>query len=346
MINSKKTITMNQNKTSEIQIQFLKKIESLLDSSTSLVYELSELLQLSTDSAYRRIRGETVLSLEEIILLCKHFNISFDAFSQEETGMVTFAYKGIESQPENLLDYLNDVYQDLIKISSVPDSQIVYACQDIPVFYHYKHQKIAEFKFFYWMRSIMNAMDLETQKYNPALLHPEIFSVSRKIYELYAKVNSTEIWTDTTISSTIKQIGFYWESGIFNNKDEAIEVCNSLKDEILEIQKQAEICHKISDQNKDIPEESSSYKLYFSEIEITNNCVLIKLSNIKAVYLSHFSFYTMKTRNDIYCNKTEDWLNQLMKKTTLISGVAEKTRYQFFNRALKSIDELVKTIEE
>lgn len=336
---------MNENKASNIQIIFLKRIEDLLDSSTSLVHELSDLLNLSTDSSYRRIRGETVLSLEEIILLCKHFNISFDAFSQAETGMVTFAYKGIDSQPDNLLDYLKDVYEDLLKISSVPDSQIIYACQDIPVFYHYKHQKIAEFKFFYWMRSIMNVLDLEIQKYNPELINQEIFNVSAKIYELYSKVNSTEIWTDTTISSTLKQIGFYWESGIFNSKEEALEVCNSLRNEIIEIQKQAEICHKISVTNQEDSDGNNNYRLYFSEIEITNNCVLVKLGNLKAVYLSHFSFYTMKTRNDIYCSKTEEWLNQLMKKTTLISGVAEKTRYQFFNRALKSIDELVKTIE-
>jgi len=336
---------MNNNSAHGIQIMFLKRIEDLLDASTSLVHELSELLGVSTDSAYRRIRGETMLSLEEIIILCNHFNISFDAFSRAETGMVTFAYKTIESQPAYLLDYLNDVYADLQKINAIPNSHIIYACQDIPVFYHYKHRKIAEFKFFYWMRSIMNVQDLEMQKYNPALIMPEIFDVAQKIYGLYANVKSTEIWTDTTISSTVKQIGFYWESGVFNSKEEALDVCHALKGEIQEIQKQAELTQKITEENAISDEKQDNYKLYFSDIEITNNCVLIKLGNAKAVYLSHFSFYTMKTMNDIYCNKTEEWLIQLIKKTTLISGVAEKTRYQFFNRALKVIDELIRNIE-
>ncbi len=335
---------MNTHATHNIQIMFLKRIEDLLDTSTSLVHELSDLLQISTDSAYRRIRGETVLSLEEIIILCKHYNISFDAFSRAETGLVTFAYKTIENQPTYLLDYLNDVYADLQKISTIPNSHIIYACQDIPVFYHYKHPKIAEFKFFYWMRSIMNVQDLEMQKYNPALILPEIFDVAKKIYALYAHVKSTEIWTDTTISSTVKQIGFYWESGVFNAKEEALDVCNALKAEIQEIQKQAEITQKIVDGSDISDEKQGNYSLYFSDIEITNNCVLIKLGNARAVYLSHFSFYTMKTTNDIYCAKTDEWLIQLIKKTTLISGVAEKTRYQFFNRALKTVDELINNI--
>ncbi len=337
---------MNKHAASTKQNLFLKRIEDLIDSSTSLVYELSDILKVSTDSAYRRIRGETLLSIDEIIILCDHFNISFDAFSRAETDLVTFAYKGLESKSENLLNYLKDVLADLTRIKAIPDSHIIYACQDIPVFYHYNHHEMATFKFFYWMRSIMNISELEIQKYNPELINPEIFSVAKQIYELYASVKSTEIWTDTTIQSTIKQIGFYWESGIFNNKEEALTVCESLKTEILDIQKQAENSIKMTNNNNSEKEPTKNYQLYFSEIEITNNCVLVSLGNVKAVYLSHFSFYTMKTMNDIYCNKTEEWLNSLIKKTTLISGVSEKTRYQFFNKALKTVDELINKIND
>ncbi len=341
---------MNKQSASSKQNLFLKRIEDLLDSSTSLVYELSDILGVSTDSAYRRMRGETLLSIDEIIKLCDYFNISFDAFSRAETNLVTFSYKGIEgieSTAENLLDYLNNIYTDLTKISAIPQSHIIYACQDIPVFYHYNHDDIAAFKFFYWMRSIMNVVDLEMEKYKPELILPEIFEVSKNIYKLYAKVKSTEIWTDTTIQSTLKQIGFYWDSGIFNDKDEALAVCESLREEILCIQKNAErgmkITEGINPEDKSIP---NNYQLYFSEIELTNNCVLVDLGVAKAVHLSHFSFYTMKTMNEVYCKRTEDWLNSLIKKTTLISGVSEKTRYQFFNGAIKSIDKLVSKINE
>ncbi len=334
---------MDKHRASTKQNLFLKRIEDLLGASTSLVYELSDQLKISTDSAYRRIRGETLLSIDEIIILCDHFNVSFDAFSRAETDLVTFAYKSLENKQGNLLEYLQSIYTDLSKIKAFPDSHVIYACQDIPVFYHYNHTDIAAFKFFYWMRSIMNIPELDNQKYCAKSVDPEIFSVAKKIYELYAGVNSTEIWTDATIQSTIKQIGFYWESGIFNNKREALSVCESLRTVISDIQKQAESGTKFCS-NSDIS--PKKYELYFSEIEITNNCVLVNLGTAKAVYLSHFSFYTMKTMNDIYCTETEDWLKSFIKKTTLISGSSEKTRYQFFNKMFNCIDNLMDKINK
>lgn len=337
---------MNKKAASAKQNQFLKRIEDLLPPSSSLVHELAELLQISTDSAYRRIRGETLLSIEEIIVLCNHFNISFDAFSKAEKNIVTFSYKTFENRAENLLEYLKEIYSDLTRIQSIPESHIIYACQDIPVFYHYNYSEIAAFKFFYWMRSIMNISDLEIQKYNPGLITPEIIEVAQNIFNLYSQVSSTEIWTDTTIQSTLKQIAFYWEAGVFNDKEEAISVCESLRNEISHIHGQAKKSIKLPGIGKEQEHGQKKYNLYFSEIEITNNCVLIKLGNTKAVHLSHFSFYTMKTMNDVYCSKTEEWLDSLIKKTTLISGVSEKTRHQFFNKMFRSIDGLIKKIRE
>lgn len=320
------------------QSLFLKRIEDLIGNSSSLVFEMSEILNISTDSAYRRMRGETLLSIDEIIKLCDRFNVSFDAFTRVESGLVTFAYSEMEGKTNNLLDYLKGVLKDLTSIVAIPDSHIIYACQDIPVFYHYNFSEIAAFKFFYWMRSIMNVNDANLSKFNPEVIDSEIFEVAKEIYSLYSKVPSTEIWTDTTMHSTLKQIEFYWDAGVFNSAAEAIAVCESLKQEILSIQHQAETSAKNSSDS------AKKYELYYSEIEITNNCVLINLGFSKAVYLSHFSFYTMKTMNETYCKSTEDWLKSLIKKTTLISGVSEKIRFQFFNKAISAIDKLINKI--
>ncbi|HET6225931.1 MAG TPA: helix-turn-helix domain-containing protein [Bacteroidia bacterium] len=62
------------------QIAFIQLIKNSLPSNISLVDELSDLLKISSDSAYRRIRGESALSIEEITVLCKHFKLSFDSF--------------------------------------------------------------------------------------------------------------------------------------------------------------------------------------------------------------------------------------------------------------------------
>ncbi len=61
-----------------IQSCFLEKVRKSLPSNISFVDELAENLSISRDSAYRRIRGETVLSLDEVSQICKRFKMSLD----------------------------------------------------------------------------------------------------------------------------------------------------------------------------------------------------------------------------------------------------------------------------
>jgi hypothetical protein len=133
---------------------------------------------------------------------------------------------------------------------------------------------------------------------------------------------------------------------MFKNTEDALAVCDSLRTEINSIQKQAENSRKTFGEPLADGSATKNYELYFSDIELTNNCVLVKMEKARAVYLGHFSFYTMATMNETYCEKTEHWLNSIIKKSTLISGVSEKQRYQFFRKAYKMIDDLELRIKE
>ncbi len=328
-----------------IQMEFLQRISDLIPKDTSLVAEISELLDISTDSAYRRLRGETLLSIEEILILCEHFNISFDAFSRRETGLVTFRYSTVEAKPESFRIYLESIHADLQLIAQSKNAKIIYAGGDIPVFHHYMYEEIACFKMFYWMRSIMNIPELEKTKFSFEVIPPEITEISKNIISLYSQVPSVEIWTDTTIQSTLKQIEYYWEAGMFEHAEDAVRVCDSLRQVIDTIQNYADNSSKNSGMSNAGSEDVKNYELYFSDIEITNNSVLVKTDAGKAVYLGHFSFYTMTTINGIYCDKTEEWLLSLIKRSTLLSGIAEKQRYQFFRKMFALIEELKKRIQ-
>ena len=65
----------------EIQKAIFQQIKGLLPPHFSFVHEIAEVLGLSYDSAYRRIRGDKVLSFEELYKLSAHFKISIDAFA-------------------------------------------------------------------------------------------------------------------------------------------------------------------------------------------------------------------------------------------------------------------------
>lgn len=336
---------MAKKETESAQIILMQRLKQALPQNMSLVDVLSDLLKVSTDSAYRRIRGETALSIEEISLLCKHFKLSFDAFiNSNDSGMVTFSYKQMNSDISSYKNYLQNICDDLTKIAAFPEKQIIYAAEDIPLFHHFAFPNLTAFKIFYWNKSILNVTDFENKKYNLSLIDPELIEIAKKIIELYSIIPSIEIWSDDTVNSTIKQIEFYWDAGIFESKSEALLICNEVELMLNRIKKQAQENVKF-DKNDKPSSNSDNYTLYHSDVMIGNNCILIQMGDIKSAYLSYHTFNAMSTTNGFFTNETDEWLKNLIRKSNLISGVAEKQRYRYFKHIDDALNKLRARIE-
>ena len=58
-----------------MQQLFIQHIKDNFSGHLSLVTEMAELLNISNDSPYRRIRGEKSISFEEMQKLCTHFKV-------------------------------------------------------------------------------------------------------------------------------------------------------------------------------------------------------------------------------------------------------------------------------
>ena len=58
------------------QLVLMQRLKEALPPNISLVDALADLLEVSNDSAYRRIRGETALSIEEIAAICRQVGLA------------------------------------------------------------------------------------------------------------------------------------------------------------------------------------------------------------------------------------------------------------------------------
>lgn len=98
-------------KTKELQIQnnFISKFKEALPTSVGLAEELADVLGVSIDSAYRRIRGETELTIEEVYKLTKKYAISVDEVFSNRSDTVTFSYTKLIDSAQNLENYFNRI---------------------------------------------------------------------------------------------------------------------------------------------------------------------------------------------------------------------------------------------
>lgn len=324
---------------SSAQLDFIQRIKEVIPKSYSLVDELADLLQVSNDSAYRRIRGETSFTIDEIVSICNRYKISFDSFSNNNTGSVSFNYRPLGNDENSFLSYFKSLRNDLKKIESFEDKHIVFAAEDIPIFHYFNFPELTSFKIFYWNKSILNIPSLDKKKFDPSWPSKELQEIVKDILDLYMKIPSTEIWTDETVNSTLKQIEFYWESGIFQKKEDALTVCHNLEQMITSLQKQAELSTKFISESQRAKYENN-FSLYNCEVTVGNNCILATMGDLKLTYISHHTLNTISTANSNFCEETDLWLKNLIKKSVLISGVSEKQRYQFFSKIQANVDSL------
>lgn len=320
-----------------LQIQFLNLIKRQIPESGSFVYELADLLDLSTDSVYRRLRGETSLSFEEIRILSKKFRVSIDMLNEFEPGNVSFTY----SLLDNLKDFKTHwqkMLNDLKMIKAAPEPKIVYAAIDIPIFHHFNYPELMAFKMYYWLREVINDEEMMNQSFHPDLIMQDIQQIANEIYETYCSIPSVEIWTDDTINSTTKQIQYYWDAGLFEDKDMALKVVEQFYTELKTIEAQA------AESSKD-GSTADNYILYQSDIEIGSNTVLVNLDERQAVYMGFQTFNTIITSQSKFCADTEVWLNNLIRKSNQISSISQKLRYQFFKSQLDKLEKLAEKIK-
>jgi len=316
--------------TSSIQSVFLDQIRQILPKNLSFPDELAEVLNVSRDSVYRRIRGETILSLEEVKKLCGHYKISLDALLSPTNEIVSFRKRRVDSTNFTLEKWLASILNDLTGLEAAENKEIVFSAKDIPIPYYFKFTNLAQFKFFFWLKSYQRHPKFDTiMKYDPAMVSQQLIELGKKIWDKFILIPSSEIFSEETFNVTARQVQFYYENGFIGTSE-----VKALMDEYLsmieEIRKSAAQGTKFG---------GGSFKLYCNEFLITNTTYLFKVGERRIASIAYDALNLLTTTQESFCRETEEFLNNVINKSTLISTVGERERNKFFNQVEKRIIE-------
>ncbi|MCK4661668.1 MAG: hypothetical protein KAT68_02280 [Bacteroidales bacterium] len=327
------------NQTLNIQKSLFQQIRNKLDAHLSLVYEISKLLNISYDSAYRRIRGDKKLSMSELFQLCTHFEISVDALFNIDNKNIIFNSKALDSKHFDFDQYLNLILKDINNIKKHENKEIIYSAKDIPIFHLFQIPELVAFKKFLWLKTVLQFSEYEDKLFSIKEIPEETLKIGKQILNIYITIPTVELWNEETINSLLRQIEFYFESGIFANKEDALILCEKLNDLISHIQKQAEYGFKFLYNNDPLGNEQN-YKLYYNEVILGDNTIFSIMDNEKVTYLTYNVLSLLITKEPYFCLQIEESLRNLMKKSSLISAVSEKERNRFFNKLYEKIGKL------
>jgi len=85
---------------------------------------------------------------------------------------------------------------------------------------------------------------------------------------------------------------------------------------------------------------SSPFKMYQSDMFMSNNCIQAFLGDKIFTYVSFNSFNSLMSFSPNFSEECSLWVEQIRLKSVLLSEVSEKLRYQFFKSLRNKLDEL------
>jgi hypothetical protein len=281
--------------------------------------DIASVLNISYDAAHRRVSGKSKFSIEETALLANHYNLSLDAlFMKSEKVIVE---KTIEiTNLEDMLQYFAQSAERLKKLTDYPNATLYYSAKDIPIFYFMEGTILSKFKAYAWL-SLLNT-ELPPVAFENFIIDESFMEHTNKFRKIYESVDVKEIWSDTTISSTLQQILYYYEAGLLNFKS-ARAIYNDMKRILDNIR---EKCNK------------PKFSMYYNELLLLNNNVLVEAGGKQTLFVPYTLLGYFVTDNGESCNNVSAFFNQQIQNSVPLSQSGIRDRNQFFNKAIRKVD--------
>lgn len=315
--------------TGELQQQLFQTIKSKLPEQASMAEEVARLLGISADSAYRRMRGEKTISIDELEILCREYQVSLDALLKIRQGGIVFQGQYMNKANFKFTEYITSVMQNMAYISSFKEKCFYYSCKDLPIFHHYHLKEIAAFKWFFWLKTYFQFPGFEKRKFRYADHPDEIFAIEQKALDYYNQIPSVEIWNLESMNIFFRQIEFYKDGQVFESDKDIYLLYEALGKLWDHLEKQAAFGYKFNygdPQQKPLAE----LRMYFNEVLLGDNNMLVELDSTRMAYVAHTTINFMLTKDETFTENLYNHLQNQMKRSTLISEVSEKERSRFF----------------
>ena len=303
------------------QEKLIQEIQNKIDSSKSLIETIANALDISYDAAHRRISMKSKFSIDESVRLANHFGLSLDKMFQKSDHVLVKKTKEIQSL-NDLSDYLENSFNTLREFSPGMETTLFYSAKDIPIFYTINSGLLSRFKKYVWL-NLLSSADLE-MSFESFLSKTPMDNRGRKLFEFYSSGRVKEIWNDTTINSTLQQILYFSEAGLLSVEN-GIILCEQVKELLYNLEKK---CTPNNDQ----------YQLYYHDLLILNNNVLVSDKNKKSLFVPHSMLSYFITSDTEICQQVSNFYQHQLKNSSLLNTAGTRDKKVFFNKAYQKTD--------
>ena len=291
---------------------------------------MAELYGVSQDSVYRRMRGEKVMTLEEILLLYDTYDFSLEEVLSSSKARLVFSFQPISENGFDFIDYLEYINTMLERIAACDHKMLYYLANDVPLFQMLNTPAIASFNLFFWQKTILGFDQYKDKKFKLGIKDDRVNRISREIQDAYFRIPTVEIYSQQTIDTTLRQIEFYLKSGLFEFMETALVLCDEFLKLIRHIKSQGEHGRKFRLSDTETALMDVDYQVFFNEVLYSDTTILVESDGDKMTYMTNNGLNVLRTDSVEYYDHSMNSFNILQRKSIGVSGGNDRERDRIF----------------
>ncbi|MDR1780250.1 MAG: hypothetical protein LBR50_05900 [Tannerella sp.] len=302
---------------------------------------LADVLGISTDAVYRRMRCEKELTFSELCKLCERFDLSMDdmLLTNNEKGssnVVLFYNMAKYFNPLLYIEHLRTLLNEMKRIRAAEKKEMIVTVHDFP-FYHYSgFYDLLCFKL-YMIYDLGGVGFMSYEDFCSRLDKNEIMGLLKEIRNAYNDIPSKEIWTNRIGDPLIAYISHHYKLAGARYKAMSLLMLNQVKEVVKQVETDVGAGRK--DHGTKAP-----FELYVCPYPVGNTISVNvdgKKSSITSLTAINDEVFSYKNS---FCTDLEHWVRSLLSRSKLISATNSECHYYFLS-IYEKINEVIHQIE-
>ena len=310
------------------QRQFFERLGHRFPGRAEMVYQVGEVLHLGKDAVYRRMRGDTSLTADELMKLATYFNVRLQE-KQRDVPLLGYPQEQVRLSSE--AEYVFRLWENTREIMGLHGVTVDYASPELPMFHELSTPVLRGFKMFMYGITTWGMKKFRGKAFSPQLIDPRTHEYAEKLTADIYTLPGRELWSVRILDVTLRQITYIHQVGRFADEQTPRDLFRELYAIVDHLEDMARSGKRFPMGERPRPD-SPDFAVYHNELSNTSNAILIKSPArtflFNTIVAPNYAFAT----DERIVADVQFWFDELTKMGTRLSMDSAKYTSGYFEQ--------------
>ena len=311
------------------QAVFLERLSGRFNSRSELVREVSKVLHLGRDAIYRRLRGDTAVTADELMLLANTFGVSMLLGQADGRSVPQLRYPDGQQPIRDEYDHFIRLQQCLEWIKPLEGASLEIACSELPMHYQLALPTLRSFKVFMYGITSWNLPKWKREKFSSRLIDGGLHGIIEQTVQEQYKLPTRELWSVGVLDVTLRQLRYVAQVGRFSDTADLTKIYDELLLVVDHLEHMASTGKRFPLGQQPTPS-SPAFRVYHNELSNTADVILVRSADRSFLFTTLLTPNYVASGHPVLANEVQQWFDNLVDHGNALHFEVGKYAAQYF----------------